>query len=318
MSTTCPRLARAKRASPTPGTRARPIPISTPRSPSSAFGRHSALPDTLPVSMDHPPKIDPTPMQVVRRHPIHASTMAMNRAYWALPGIKGTVWEHYMLVASQWPTIPASAKPAKRRRLFPRTAARGGRAARELSVRGRSTGKPGQHDDRDLFPGPAVKLHVLPPEPVQRARPRLRRHAGQLSIDAAAEGRARQSSMSLDLFRRAAAVKVGRRRRSRPVCATSEHNGQITSSMVPAHCTNRDAEQWKARFHSRRSYSGSGQGSSTIFPPRPPASIRSWTSRAAASGRRSTTTGCMAPSRNRSNKAAMSALNSWGASRGDR
>ncbi|HJQ23891.1 MAG TPA: hypothetical protein VKA60_08230 [Blastocatellia bacterium] len=61
-------------------------------------------PDTFPVSRDHPPKIDPDPMQVVRRHPIHASTMAMNRAYWALPGIKGTVWEHYMLVANQWPT----------------------------------------------------------------------------------------------------------------------------------------------------------------------------------------------------------------------
>ncbi|MGH6798577.1 MAG: hypothetical protein ACREDI_09385, partial [Roseiarcus sp.] len=41
------------------------------------------LPDTLPVSIDHPPKIEPSPMQVVRRHPIHASTMAMNRAYWA-------------------------------------------------------------------------------------------------------------------------------------------------------------------------------------------------------------------------------------------
>lgn len=61
-------------------------------------------PDTFPVSLDHPPKIDPVPMQVVRRHPIHLSTMAMNRAYWALPGIKGTVWEHYMLVADQWPT----------------------------------------------------------------------------------------------------------------------------------------------------------------------------------------------------------------------
>ena len=32
----------------------------------------------------------------------------MNRAYWALPGIKGTVWEHYMLVASQWPTVPSA------------------------------------------------------------------------------------------------------------------------------------------------------------------------------------------------------------------
>lgn len=60
--------------------------------------------ETLPVSLNHPPKTDPAPMQVVRRHPIHPSTMAMNRAYWALPGIKGTVWEHYMLVADQWPT----------------------------------------------------------------------------------------------------------------------------------------------------------------------------------------------------------------------
>jgi hypothetical protein len=62
-------------------------------------------PGTFPVSIDHPPQTDPAPMQVVRRHPIHLSTMAMNRAYWALPGIKGTVWEHYMLVATQWPTF---------------------------------------------------------------------------------------------------------------------------------------------------------------------------------------------------------------------
>ena len=44
MSTMCRRPARAKRASPTPGKPARPIPISTPRSPSSAFGRRSACP----------------------------------------------------------------------------------------------------------------------------------------------------------------------------------------------------------------------------------------------------------------------------------
>ena len=77
------------------------------------------LPDTLPVSMGHPPKLDPTPMQVVRRHPIHPSTMALNRAYWALPGIKGTVWEHYMLVASQWPTIPAPPSPQNDGGYFP-------------------------------------------------------------------------------------------------------------------------------------------------------------------------------------------------------
>ena len=77
------------------------------------------LPATLPVSMEHPPRIDPTPMQVVRRHPIHASTMAMNRAYWALPGIKGTVWEHYMLVASQWPTMPGAPSPRSDGGYFP-------------------------------------------------------------------------------------------------------------------------------------------------------------------------------------------------------
>ena len=76
-------------------------------------------PDTLPVSMDHPPRIDPTPMQVVRRHPIHGPTMATNRVYWALPGIKGTVWAHYMLVASQWPTVPAPAGPQNDIGYFP-------------------------------------------------------------------------------------------------------------------------------------------------------------------------------------------------------
>jgi hypothetical protein len=61
-------------------------------------------PGTFPVSIDQPPRIDPEPNQVARRHPIHLSTMAMNRHYWTLRGIKGTVWEHYMLVAVQWPT----------------------------------------------------------------------------------------------------------------------------------------------------------------------------------------------------------------------
>ena len=44
-------------------------------------------PDTLPVSKQNPPKIDPQPMQVVRRHPIHASTMAMKRS----PGNHGAI-----------------------------------------------------------------------------------------------------------------------------------------------------------------------------------------------------------------------------------
>ena len=59
---------------------------------------------TLPVDWGNPPKPHPVPMQVMRRHPIDPSIMAANRAYWSLPGVKGTVWERYMLVAVQWPT----------------------------------------------------------------------------------------------------------------------------------------------------------------------------------------------------------------------
>jgi len=67
--------------------------------------------ETFPVSLDNPPKEDPIPMQVVRRLPLHPSTMTTNRAYWALPEIKGTVWEHYMLVATQWPTFAFPVDP---------------------------------------------------------------------------------------------------------------------------------------------------------------------------------------------------------------
>ncbi len=76
-------------------------------------------PQTQPVSASNPPRIDPEPMQVTRRHPIHASTIVMNRAYWALPGIKGTVWEHYMLVVSQWPTVPNPPGPRNDGTYFP-------------------------------------------------------------------------------------------------------------------------------------------------------------------------------------------------------
>jgi hypothetical protein len=75
--------------------------------------------DTLAVSIHNPPRIAPAPMQVVRRHPIHPSTMSMNRAYWALPGIKGTVWEHYMLVANQWPTFTYPIGPHNNGVYFP-------------------------------------------------------------------------------------------------------------------------------------------------------------------------------------------------------
>jgi len=76
-------------------------------------------PEALPISLANPPRLDPEPMQVRRRHPIHASTMAMNRAYWALAGVKGTVWEHYMLAASQWPTTPVPPGPENDGGFFP-------------------------------------------------------------------------------------------------------------------------------------------------------------------------------------------------------
>jgi hypothetical protein len=74
---------------------------------------------TLPVGWTNPPKPDPSPMQVVRRHPIDPSNMAVNRAYWNTPGVKGTVWERYMLVAVQWPTSREPPAPTNDGGYFP-------------------------------------------------------------------------------------------------------------------------------------------------------------------------------------------------------
>ena len=72
-----------------------------------------------PVSAANPPKIDPEPAQILRRLPINPETMAMNRAYWALPELRDTVWANYMLVASQWPTEPQPVGPQNDGRYFP-------------------------------------------------------------------------------------------------------------------------------------------------------------------------------------------------------
>jgi hypothetical protein len=76
-----------------------------------------------PVGWANPPKLDPQPTQVVRRHPIGAETMAMNRAYWSLPAVRGTVWSHYMLVATQWPTVTHPDSPQNDGAYFPGTPA---------------------------------------------------------------------------------------------------------------------------------------------------------------------------------------------------
>jgi hypothetical protein len=66
-----------------------------------------------PISPSNPPNPDqlPVPMQVVRQQPISRASMKMNEAYWNLPQIKGTVWQNYMLVSTQWPTEPLPESP---------------------------------------------------------------------------------------------------------------------------------------------------------------------------------------------------------------
>ena len=72
-----------------------------------------------PVSTTNPPVANPAPMQVVRKQKILDDTMAMNRAYWELPEIKGTVWQNYMLVSTQWPTKISPEQPANDGAPFP-------------------------------------------------------------------------------------------------------------------------------------------------------------------------------------------------------
>ncbi|HZZ62800.1 MAG TPA: hypothetical protein VFE63_16830 [Roseiarcus sp.] len=94
---------------------------SRPRNLWPPFGSPAAL----PVDWTNPPKRDPAPMQVVRRHPIDPAVMAVNRVYWSLPGVRGTVWEHYMLVAVQWPTSGEAPGPANDGAPFPSGTASG-------------------------------------------------------------------------------------------------------------------------------------------------------------------------------------------------
>lgn len=71
------------------------------------------------ISESNAPSPNPDPMQVARLLPINSQTMKMNRDYWALSGIKGTVWANYMLVMTQWPTTAAPPKPANDGEPFP-------------------------------------------------------------------------------------------------------------------------------------------------------------------------------------------------------
>jgi len=82
-----------------------PYSYNNPNKPQSELDPPVDSPALLPISADNPPKEHPDPMQVIRQQPINAETMAMNRAYWALPEVRRSVWANYMLVLTQWPTV---------------------------------------------------------------------------------------------------------------------------------------------------------------------------------------------------------------------
>jgi hypothetical protein len=58
----------------------------------------------LPISKSNPPLQNPRVMQVIRSKKIADSTRRTNEDYRAL--LKGTVWENYALVMTQWPKFP--------------------------------------------------------------------------------------------------------------------------------------------------------------------------------------------------------------------
>ena len=121
-------------------------------------------PELATIAASHPPKIDPEPTQVVRSHPINAEIMAMNRAYWALPEIRNTVWANYMLVATQWPTVTQPDDPSNSGQPFPGGFVDPNSARRCLSTSCQQFGaaaEPGQYHDGDLPAGTILELHGL-------------------------------------------------------------------------------------------------------------------------------------------------------------
>ena len=62
---------------------------------------------TPPISANNPPSLNPRAVPAKRLRDIHASTKQTNDLYRNATAIKGTVWENYQLVLTQWPTQPA-------------------------------------------------------------------------------------------------------------------------------------------------------------------------------------------------------------------
>jgi hypothetical protein len=67
-------------------------------------GTAAAMPMNNPYTMSPLPVPTPVPYNVTRVKPIHDSTKATNTAY--RTALKGTLWENYQLVMTQWPLKP--------------------------------------------------------------------------------------------------------------------------------------------------------------------------------------------------------------------
>ncbi len=74
--------------------------------PAPATGAN-APPTSLGTRKPFPPLAARTPVEVVRvnENKIHSDTKDVNRRYQQHPQVKGTVWENYQLVGTQWPKL---------------------------------------------------------------------------------------------------------------------------------------------------------------------------------------------------------------------
>jgi hypothetical protein len=97
---------------------AKDVPV--PYSFNSGLPPLAVAPMPAPLTISESNKPDPNlKMQVIRAQPIQPETMQMNRDYWNLPEVKGTVWANYMLVMTQWPVTPGTPGPGNQGNPFP-------------------------------------------------------------------------------------------------------------------------------------------------------------------------------------------------------
>jgi hypothetical protein len=93
-----------------------PLSFNDPNKP-QALDPPQIPPAISPIT--NPPLASPTAMQVIRKQELSRASMSMNNVYWNLPEIKGTVWQNYMLVMTQWPNEPLPEGPSNSGNPFP-------------------------------------------------------------------------------------------------------------------------------------------------------------------------------------------------------